>query len=117
MIVDDDRDIRETMAALFEDEGYLVRTAANGVEAFEALGQDQVPDLIILDLFMPRMDGRAFREAQLAREDLAAIPTVLLTASLENPLMGLPFLRKPIEASVLLHLAQKHCRRKSNSQR
>src|SRR5580658_4426226 len=83
LIVDDDRDIRETIREVLEVEGYTVETAENGAAALAKLRHVR-PRLILLDLTMPVMDGASFREMQLSDESLAAIPTIVLTAR-NNP--------------------------------
>jgi len=80
LVVEDDADCRIMVQMLLEREGYAVATAANGLEAL-ASARLQRPDLIVLDLMMPLMDGRAFRAAQLADPDLASVPVVLTTAA------------------------------------
>jgi CheY-like chemotaxis protein len=86
LLVEDDRSLRDTLADLLADEGFEVACAANGREALERLAGSR-PDLIVLDLVMPVMDGWAFREAQRSSPSLAAIPTVVLSASCpaDNP--------------------------------
>src|SRR3989338_4379416 len=59
LIVDDEPAIRQLFQYVFEDEGYEVSTASNGLEALQALAVGAV-DLIILDVSMPEMDGRDF---------------------------------------------------------
>jgi len=82
MLVEDDDGIRTTLARALQDEGYAVTTAANGAEALRALEVANIlPGLILLDLMMPVMDGRAFRRQQLQMPRLAGIPVVVLTAN------------------------------------
>ncbi len=85
LLVEDDSSLRETLADVLVDEGFEVSAAANGREALEKLAANH-PDLILLDLVMPVMDGWAFREAQRKCPDLASIPTVVLSAT--SPLDG-----------------------------
>lgn len=80
LVVDDDEHIREVMAEMLSAEGFVVRTAANGREAL-ALLQQWHPDLILLDLDMPEMDGRVFRVEQLRSTDLARIPVIVMSAA------------------------------------
>jgi CheY-like chemotaxis protein len=82
-VVEDDRSLRDLYACVLEDEDYEVRTAADGVEALDVLRQWR-PDLILLDLRMPRMDGPTFRARQLARADLAPIPVVVLSSTVDD---------------------------------
>jgi len=56
LVVDDEKDIRISLTGILEDEGYQVVTAAGGVEALESARQD-LPDLVLLDIWMPGMDG------------------------------------------------------------
>ena len=56
LVVDDEKDIRLSLAGILEDEGYQVVTAASGAEALESARQD-LPDLVLLDIWMPGMDG------------------------------------------------------------
>ena len=56
LVVDDEKDIRISLTGILEDEGFQVVTAANGTEALESARQD-LPDLILLDIWMPGMDG------------------------------------------------------------
>ncbi len=81
LLVEDDSALRDTLADVLSDEGYEVACAANGRDALDRLGEGQLPDLIVLDLVMPVMDGWAFREAQQQRPELARIPMVVLSAS------------------------------------
>jgi CheY-like chemotaxis protein len=57
LIVDDDAAIRETLRAMFEDEGYSVREASDGLVALHLLHTIQRPQVVITDYQMPRMDG------------------------------------------------------------
>jgi len=80
LLVEDDTSLRETLADVLSDEGFEVAAAANGREALDQLAASH-PDLILLDLVMPVMDGWAFREEQRKVPDLASIPTVVLSAT------------------------------------
>jgi CheY-like chemotaxis protein len=80
LIVDDYDDTRDLIRFLLEMYGYEVAEAKNGIEAIESV-QRQVPDLVLMDISMPGMDG--LTAAIALREDpvTAGIPVVLLTAS------------------------------------
>jgi len=82
LVVDDHSDVKEAMRAVLEAEGYRVLTADSGLQALELLERGLRPALIILDLMMPEMDGWEFRARQLARRDLAAIPTIIYSAGI-----------------------------------
>src|SRR5437868_11724547 len=82
LIVDDDESIRTSLADVLGDEGYVVATAADGLEALEYLRHSTlVPCLILLDLWMPRLNGQGFREQQLANRDWLSIPVVVISAA------------------------------------
>lgn len=81
LVIDDDETINMCVAAVLEDDGYRVIRAGGGKEALRLLtARENRPDVILLDLMMPEMDGRAFRTAQLQLPDLATIPVLLFTA-------------------------------------
>lgn len=83
LAIDDDADFREGLTEVLDEFGYRVRTAANGREALEALRTEPPPDVILLDLRMPEMDGRAFRREQVRDEKLSGIPLVVVSGSRE----------------------------------
>jgi two-component system, chemotaxis family, chemotaxis protein CheY len=80
LIVDDDDLIREALQIALQDAGIAVRTAEHGKAALDTL-DTWPPDLILLDLMMPVMDGWAFREAQRARPAAASIPVIVFSAA------------------------------------
>lgn len=80
LVIEDDLAIRGLLVDVLGDEGYSVRAVGDGEEAL-ALLETWQPSLIILDQLMPRMDGAAFRAIQRTRPELAAIPTILLSAA------------------------------------
>ncbi len=86
LIADDHPIAREPLARLLGHEGYETVCAANGIEALEAV-QRRRPDLILLDLMMPKMGGLAFLQAARAscREPSDEIPVILLTAITDSP--------------------------------
>lgn len=79
LVVDDDVAIRMVIADALDPAGYAVRTAQDGADALAVL-EGWRPGVIVLDLMMPGVDGFAFREEQLAREDLRDIPVVVVSA-------------------------------------
>ncbi len=81
LIVDDDEDIRSALGEILADEGYAIDSAPNGREALEKLRSPEAPDVIVLDLMMPIMNGWEFREAQRQDARLSRIPVVVLSAS------------------------------------
>jgi CheY-like chemotaxis protein len=79
LVVEDNADVREVVAATLTLEHYDVDTAENGAAALERLRGGSLPCLILLDLHMPVMDGFAFRRAQQADAGLATIPVVVVS--------------------------------------
>lgn len=113
LVVDDDPDIRETLAELLQEEGYAVTSAAHGAEALSALRTDPRPGLILLDLMMPIMDGWQFRAEQKKDPELASIPVVVISATgrdeFVSSLGAAQFLKKPINLEQLLAAVEQHC--------
>ena len=79
LIVDDDPTAREALVAILEGEGYDLRQAKDGIQALQLLKQLQ-PDLILLDVMMPAMDGFEVCRRIRATPPLAEVPIILLTA-------------------------------------
>ena len=105
LVVDDDRAIREIMQVALAEEGYIVDTANDAIEADEVIRQN-APDLLILDVMMPGKDG-----FELTREirRTSNLPIILLTAKTDtiDVVVGLEsgaddYLTKPFEMRVLL---------------
>jgi len=82
MVVDDNADIAAILKAILEDKGYALQFAYSGQEAFNLLG-DQKPDLIILDILMPTIDGLEVLTRLKGDPDTASIPVILLTSKVE----------------------------------
>jgi CheY-like chemotaxis protein len=80
LLVEDDHDVRETIAEILGEEGYQVVTAEDGEEALRALRRGVRPFAILLDLMMAGMDGFEFRKVQRHDPELADIPVIVLTA-------------------------------------
>jgi CheY-like chemotaxis protein len=103
LVVDDDEEIREVMTEALVAEGYVVRCAANGERAIEQLQTGFRPQVILLDLMMPVMDGWQFRSRQLAAAQWASIPVVIISAG--NEVRSWPeqcgCLRKPFDLDQL----------------
>lgn len=119
LVVDDDRGGAEAVSDLLEDQGYEVDYAANGQEALEHLRDESaLPGVILLDLWMPVMNGWTFREAQRQDPKLAEIPVVVITATTppeDDPMRELPILSKPVDVESLLELVARHCGRPRDS--
>jgi CheY-like chemotaxis protein len=113
LIVEDDDDLREMMAQLLSIEGFDTTTVANGREALEYLHAARKPDVILLDLMMPVMDGWEFRRQQKADPELAPVPVIVLSALDQSRAAGVDaaaFLKKPLDFDRLLELVRAHCR-------
>lgn len=79
LLVDDNSDLREALAAALEAEGYTVIEAGDGEEALARLRGGLTPSVILLDLGMPGKDGEQFRAEQVMDPKLAAMPVVVLS--------------------------------------
>src|SRR5688500_10739911 len=78
LVVDDDEDIRETVADVLRDAGYTVRVAADGSEALVEM-RDCAPCVVLLDLMMPRIDGWQVVEEMRRDPELAEIPVCIVS--------------------------------------
>lgn len=106
-VVEDDPPLRTSIEEALADAGHSVRTAIDGADALSRLREGELPEVILLDLMMPNMDGELFRIHQLSDTRLADIPTLVITAkSLSDgtraALGELPILRKPFALTQLL---------------
>ena len=79
MVVDDSISIRQVISRLIEDQGWEVHTAKDGIDALDKLREDR-PDLIVLDIEMPRMNGYEFLGAVKTQSGYEDIPVVMLTS-------------------------------------
>jgi two-component system chemotaxis response regulator CheY len=107
LVVDDDDTIRELVAMALSDDGYEVDSAAHGLQAIE-LVEERPPDLILLDMRMPIMDGWEFVEAYRAMRGRHA-PVIVLTAGRDAAAIAADvhadgFLPKPFDLDHLLSL-------------
>jgi DNA-binding response OmpR family regulator len=113
LIVEDDADLREMMAQLLTLEGFQAATVSNGREALEYLeDEDDRPDIILLDLMMPVMDGWEFRRRQRADPNFSRVPVIVLSALDQGRAGGLDpaaFLKKPLDFDRLLQLVRSYC--------
>ncbi len=84
MLVDDDADLRQMLAKALTENGYQVRMAANGKEALEAI-QGEQPDLMVLNLMMPVLDGFAVLEELRLCPETFNLPVIILTGKTLAP--------------------------------
>ena len=113
MIIDDDDDLRDSLADILADVGYEVAAFGDARKALTALENGLTPFLILLDLMMPGMSGWEFRAAQLENAKLARIPVVVVTAAtsvrVEGPTLGdVPVVHKPFALDTLLPVVAQH---------
>jgi CheY-like chemotaxis protein len=111
LVVEDEESIGEVIVDVLGDEGYEVRRARNGREALDVL-RKWMPALIVLDLMMPIMDGRAFREEQRRQPAIADVPVVLISGSREVEAKGVEIgavaaIEKPFDIESLLSVVSR----------
>ena len=109
LIIDDDQHIRELIEVNLVARGYAVRQAANGQEGLDAIRQE-LPDLLILDVMMPRVDG--WEVCKVVRDDpeTRGLKTIILTAkgSDRDRMVGVDvlgadaYMTKPFDVDALL---------------
>lgn len=115
LIVEDDEAIADALKELLEMEGYRVKWAANGRKALELLRKTTShPNLIVLDLMMPQMDGYQFRAEQEMDPALCQIPVVLMTAdghieAKTYKIGAKAYLNKPLDIDQVLAAVRKNC--------
>jgi CheY-like chemotaxis protein len=106
LVVEDDADERGILCEILDGAGYQVGAAADGTEALVCVLTGPPPDLILLDLCMPILDGWGFMAELKARPALAAIPVVVMSGAGEEALNRAPvsagYLRKPLKLPTLL---------------
>lgn len=113
LVIEDDTYIRELLVELLSTEGYDVSSAVNGLEGIKKLQSQDNPDLILIDLMMPVMDGYAFRTEQLKNPTWSQIPTVVMSAEANakekmKPFNITAFLSKPVELETILKTVSRY---------
>lgn len=115
LVIDDDRDMRVSLAHLLQSAGYETIIATNGHEGLEALVKD-APDVILSDVRMPEMDGLEF---QLKAREISNVPVVLISAHGDIPMAvgalqngAYSFVEKPFEPRRLLSILKNAIRMK-----
>lgn len=106
LVVDDDADIRESVKEVLEEEGYSVITANDGQQAYDYLAANPPPDCVVLDLWMPVMDGWSLASEVLVGR-LPPVPILVVTAANAQFAYPVPpryVLRKPFNPDRLLML-------------
>lgn len=112
LIVEDELDIRETLSELLRMEGFSTMLASNGQDALDLLESlVESPDLIILDLMMPRMNGREFLKRRSNNPAISTIPVIAVSAGhmiykIEH---ADAFLSKPLDFDKLMATIHRLC--------
>jgi two-component system, chemotaxis family, chemotaxis protein CheY len=103
LVVEDDPDLGDVLCRVLSLSGYRASRATDGLVALEMLRSEDLPDVILLDMMLPRMNGWEFRRAQLEDERLKDIPVIVLSAVAESiePIAAARRLRKPIDLYTL----------------
>lgn len=114
LIVDDQPDVRDSLAMLLGLHGFPTATAAGGRAALEYLRGHPPPSLIVLDLRMPQMSGVQFLQELRREPDLAGIPVIVCSAEFEpqdvEALQGVrAFYRKSDDPEALVRVVEEHC--------
>lgn len=108
LIVDDDADIRELVTRRVGKEGYRVAAASSAEEAIAMVDERGAPDLAILDVSLPGMDGLELLSELRSRDGMADLPAIFLSARVQESdivagqRLGAAYLTKPFVASALL---------------
>jgi len=98
LVIEDNHDMRVCLRQMLEDSRYKVYTVANGKDALVFLENNLLPDLIVLDVNMPIMNGEEFLIRLRGSVKFCAIPTLIVSGDLDGDLqLANAFLVKPIE--------------------
>ena len=114
LVIDDEFDISEVISSILQADGYTVKTCANGRDAIAYLRDNPAPQLVIVDVMMPFVDGYGVIEFMKKTASLKATPIILMSAfppaksSKESGWSS--FLRKPFNLDDLVTLVGKHVR-------
>jgi CheY-like chemotaxis protein len=107
LIVEDDAEIRETLSQVLEIEGYAVAAASDGRRAL-ATARQVHPDVILLDLMMPVMDGWQFRAAQKLDPSISDIPVVVVSAlGWRADIDAVAFIAKPFRVEQVIEVVER----------
>jgi CheY-like chemotaxis protein len=106
LVVDDEPVLRALVREILQDEGYTVIDAADGRSMLELL-QGEHPDLVLMDVMMPGVDGREAYQALRSRTDMPHFPVVMMSAAVQPSRLDpsiTAFLRKPFGLTELVEL-------------
>jgi CheY-like chemotaxis protein len=119
LVLEDDRDVAQTIGELIEDQGYRAICVDNGREALAVLEKER-PCLMLVDVFMPIMNGIEFLRVVKARASLADIPRVIMTAANDHMIgvkEDVSVLYKPVDFDALKRMLEKYCTPAPKTQR
>jgi CheY-like chemotaxis protein len=120
LVVDDDADLRIGLCEILVEEGYSVASAVDGADALAHLSEPAMPDIVLLDLRMPNMDGYAFLERRSTSPKLAEIPVIVISATPAPAGMGFPIagvLTKPVDLLALLLMMKREVHGRASAPR
>ena len=112
LVVEDDKDLRDSLCDALRLEGYDVVAAEHGEAAMHHLNAGARPCVILLDLMMPVMDGWAFHRELSKDQALASIPVVVMTAATPARAAAIDadtVLYKPLQMDTVVDVVQAHC--------
>jgi CheY-like chemotaxis protein len=108
LLVDDDKDVLESLKALLVAHGYAIAEANDGQQALDYLRNNPRPCLILLDLMMPGMNGWEFLTHKTQDDKFAAVPVVITSGTEDNLPTHLAAIRKPWNIENLLILVRRY---------
>lgn len=120
LVVDDDESIREMLGMMLESADYEVLYAVNGVEALELLLASSTRLVVLLDMYMPKLDGRGVLHTVAADPRLATLHNYILLSAdpdlhaftvASTPTFSVPVLAKPFAIDDLLHVVEQAAQR------
>ena len=108
LVVDDEYEVSQAVELILEDEGYLVTSCGDGLEAKEFLRKN-IPALVISDVMMPLCNGYALLEFIRDEENLSRVPVILMSAAQLKDDSPEPdeFMKKPFDLETLLYTVEK----------
>jgi len=110
LLVEDEEELRETMREALELNGYDVVAAQDGQAALDELDRIEHICMILLDLFMPRMNGWDFLTQMRLRPDMAEVPVIIHSSAANQAPAGVTrVLQKPLEFERLLSVVREFC--------
>lgn len=112
LVVDDNRELRDALAEFLSIQGHAVRCAANGNEALKLVADSRTrPNVILLDLVMPELDGWGFLALRRTESLLADVPVVIMSGCREvtpraKEAGAVAVIRKPVEPRTILRVIE-----------